>query len=157
MYIPGGSFKFAPGDCIYTHFPADEDKTMDLGRLGEECKRFKELYNLANGKSLLLLNETFSTTSFEEGYYIARDAVRAMLKKGVRTIYNTHMHKLARDIEEINAESPNINGSRAQSLIVKTDGTERSFKIAVAPPEGMSYAEDIARKYGVTYDMLTEG
>ncbi|MBO4899717.1 MAG: DNA mismatch repair protein [Lachnospiraceae bacterium] len=155
LYIPGGSFKYAPADCIYTHFPADEDKTMDLGRLGEECKRFKELYNLANGKSLLLLNETFSTTSFEEGYYIARDAVRAMLKKGVRTIYNTHMHKLARDIEEINAESTGSYGSRAQSLIVKTDGSERSFKIAVAPPEGMSYAEDIARKYGVTYDMLT--
>ena len=128
---------------------------MDLGRLGEECKRFKELYNLANGKSLLLLNETFSTTSFEEGYYIARDAVRAMLKKGVRTIYNTHMHKLARDIEEINSESNNSYGARAQSLIVKTDGSDRSFKIAVAPPAGMSYAEDIARKYGVTYDMLT--
>ncbi|MCR5509791.1 MAG: DNA mismatch repair protein [Lachnospiraceae bacterium] len=155
IYIPGGSFKYMPVDCIYTHFPADEDKTMDLGRLGEECKRFKELYNLANGKSLLLLNETFSTTSFEEGYYIARDAVRAMLKKGVRTIYNTHMHKLARDIEEINSESNNSYGARAQSLIVKTDGSERSFKIAVAPPAGMSYAEDIARKYGVTYDMLT--
>ncbi|SCY22199.1 MutS domain V [Lachnospiraceae bacterium XBB2008] len=155
IYIPGGSFKYMPVDCIYTHFPADEDKTMDLGRLGEECKRFKVLYNLANGKSLLLLNETFSTTSFEEGYYIARDAVRAMLKKGVRTIYNTHMHKLARDIEEINSESNNSYGARAQSLIVKTDGSDRSFKIAVAPPAGMSYAEDIARKYGVTYDMLT--
>ena len=65
------------------------------------------------------------------------------------------MHKLARDIEEINSESTNVHGSKAQSLIVKTDGAERSFKIAVAPPVGMSYAEDIARKYGVTYDMLT--
>ena len=29
----------------------------------------------------MLLNESFSTTSFEEGYYIPRDAVRAMLKR----------------------------------------------------------------------------
>ena len=78
-----------------------------------------------------------------------------MLKKGVRTIFNTHMHKLARDIDEINAESNNGYGAAAQSLIVVTDGNERSFKIRVAPPAGMSYAEDIARKYGVTYDMLT--
>ena len=48
----------------------------------------------------MLLNETFSTTSFEEGYYIARDSVKALLAKGVRTIYNTHMHKLGEDAEK---------------------------------------------------------
>ena len=31
----------------------------------------------------------------------------------------------------------------------------RSFRVTVAPPEGRSYARDIAEKYGVTYDMLT--
>ncbi len=176
IFIPGSAFEYTPVDCIFTHFPADEDKTMDLGRLGEECKRFKELYEAATGRSLILLNETFSTTSFEEGYYIARDSVRALLKKGVRTIYNTHMHKLARDIDEINASVEGVEGmgpdqisdspaersggnvvpAKAKSLIVRSDGENRSFKIAVAPPEGMSYAEDIARKYGVTYEMLTE-
>lgn len=30
-----------------------------------------------------------------------------------------------------------------------------SFKVEIAPPEGMSYAKDIARKCGVTYEMLT--
>lgn len=159
-YIPGSSFEYTPVDCIFTHFPADEDKTMDLGRLGEECKRFKELFGAASGRSLILLNETFSTTSFEEGYYIARDAVRAILKRGCRTIYNTHMHKLAREIDEINLsvqDEPFETPGKCCSLIVRSDGGERSFKIAIAPPEGMSYAEDIARKYGVTYDMLLEG
>ena len=102
IFVPGDSFVFAPVDCIYTHFPADEDKTMNLGRLGEECKRFRELYFQSTEDSLLLLNETFSTTSFEEGYYIAKDSVKAILAKGIRTIYNTHMHKLAYDIEEMN-------------------------------------------------------
>ena len=50
------------------------------------------------------MNESFSTTSFEEGYYIAKDSVRAILHKGMRTIYNTHMHKLAFDVEEMNEE-----------------------------------------------------
>ena len=57
-------------------FPADEDKTLDLGRLGEACKRFKAIYEEADSSSLLLMNESFSTTSFEEGYYIAKDSVR---------------------------------------------------------------------------------
>lgn len=151
--IPGESFLFQPVDAVYTHFPADEDKTMDLGRLGEECKRFKELYFAATKNSLLLLNETFSTTSFEEGYFIAKDAIRAVLHKGIRTLYNTHMHKLAYDIDTFNEEETE---GKAVSLIVKAKTGQRSFKVEIAPPEGMSYAKDIAEKYGVTYEMLME-
>ncbi|MGN0396074.1 MAG: DNA mismatch repair protein [Coprococcus sp.] len=151
IYVPGNQFAFVPVDCIYTHFPADEDKTMDLGRLGEECSRFKNIYSACTKDSLLLLNETFSTTSFEEGYFIARDSVRAILAKGVRMIYNTHMHKLAYDIDEMNQGN---RPYKAASLIVKADDGKRSFKVEVAKPEGISYAKDIAEKYGVTYEML---
>ena len=63
------------------------------------------------------------------------------------------MHKLAFDLEELNRSCDTV---KAASLIVKADGGNRSFKIEMAPPEGMSYAGDIARKYGVTYEMLVE-
>ena len=154
LFVPAESFHYVPCDCIYTHFPADEDKTMNLGRLGEECVRFKEMFSEATGRSLLLLNETFSTTSFEEGYYIAKDSVKALLTKAVRTIYNTHMHKLGEDAEELTLESA---GAGAASLIMRTEDGKRSFKVALAKPEGSSYAKDIAEKYGVTYDMLVSG
>ena len=154
VYVPAERFVFSPADCIYTHFPADEDKTMDLGRLGEECVRFREIYSECTDKSLMLLNETFSTTSFEEGYYIARDSVKALLKKQFRTIYNSHMHKLALDAEELSREA---TGAGAASLVVRTDGGRRSFKLELASPEGMSYARDIAEKYGVTFELLTGG
>ena len=152
VYVPADSLEFAPVDCIYTHFPADEDKTLDLGRLGEECVRFKEIFTAVTSDSLILMNETFSTTSFEEGYYIACDSVKALLSKSVRTIYNTHMHKLGVDAEEFSKDSK----SKASSLIVKSEGGTRSFKLEVAPPEGSSYAADIAKKYGVTYEMLMD-
>lgn len=151
VQVPADSFEFAPADCIYTHFPADEDQTMDLGRLGEECIRFKEIFEKAKDTSLILMNETFSTTSFEEGYYIACDSIKALLTKGARTIYNTHMHKLGIDAEDFSKDFK----KKASSLIVKSDGGKRSFKLAIAPPEGSSYAADIAKKYGVTYEMLT--
>ena len=154
LFVPAGSFRYVPCDCVYTHFPADEDKTMDLGRLGEECVRFREIFSQSTSKSLLLLNETFSTTSFEEGYYIARDSVKALLSKAVRTIYNTHMHKLGEDADELTRE---ISGAGAASLVMRTENGKRSFKVALAQPEGSSYAKDIAEKYGVTYDMLITG
>ena len=151
LFVPAKSFCYVPCDCIYTHFPADEDRTMNLGRLGEECVRFKEMFSLATSKSILLLNETFSTTSFEEGYYIARDSVKALLTKAVRTIYNTHMHKLGEETEKLTCES---TGAGAASLVMQTEDGKRSFKVVLAKPEGSSYAKDIAEKFGVTYDML---
>lgn len=157
MFVPATSFEFVPVDCIFTHFPADEDKTLDYGRLGEECKRFRELFGICTSDSLLLLNETFSTTSFEEGFFIASDAVKALLKKGTRCIYNTHMHKLAADIDQLNGESAKEGASvRSASLVALSDGGDRSFKVKVTPPQGMSYAKDIAEKYGVTYEMLMD-
>lgn len=154
IYVPCESFSFVPADCIYTHFPADEDKTMDLGRLGEECTRFREIYGKCTDRSIVLLNETFSTTSFEEGYYIAFDSVRALLQKGARTIYNTHMHKLAADIKALSADGGKW---KAASLVTMSDGGSRSFKVKTAPPQGMSFAKDIAEKYGVTFEMLVSG
>lgn len=147
IYVPASKFSYTPVDMIFTHFPADEDKTTDLGRLGEECVRFKEIYNGSTSQSLVLLNETFSTTSFEEGYYIATDAVRALCQKKVRTIYNTHMHKLAADSSD--------SGKGISSIVMATDNGKRSFKAVLMAPEGSSYAHDIAEKYGVTFEMLT--
>ena len=155
VFVPADSFSFDPADQVLTHFPADEDRTLDLGRLGEECRRFREIYCSATGRSVLLLNETFSTTSFEEGYYIAVDAVRAILKKDARTIYNTHMHKLAKELDTDINES-GVPG-KAVSLTAETVDGRSTFRVRVAPPEGKSYARGIAEKYGVTYEDLTGG
>lgn len=151
--VPAERFSYDPADSVLTHFPADEDKTLDLGRLGEECRRFRELFVRCTADSLLLLNETFSTTSFEEGYFIAADAVRAILGRGCRTIYNTHMHKLARDLDTV-INTGEVPG-KAVSFVAETKGKEHSFRMVIAPPEGQSFARDIAEKYGVTYESLT--
>ncbi|MBR2822590.1 MAG: DNA mismatch repair protein [Clostridia bacterium] len=153
LSVPADSFVFDPADRVLTHFPADEDKTLDLGRLGEECRRFRELYLQATERSLILLNESFSTTSFEEGYYIAVDALRAMLRKNARVIYNTHMHKLAFELDTA-VNSPET-AAKALSLVSVTEEGIPSFRVRVAPPEGKSFARPIAEKYGVTYEALT--
>ncbi|MCD7834385.1 MAG: hypothetical protein LUH00_10435 [Lachnospiraceae bacterium] len=154
LYVPAESFAFSPVDNIFTHYPADENQTMDLGRLGEESSRFRDLFQAATPRSLLLLNESFSTTSFEEGYFIARDVTRILRRLGVRTIYNTHMHKLAIELDELNREKG--GDSKIASLIVEADEGKRSYRVKVAPPGGKSYAHDIAEKYGVTYEQLAK-
>ena len=154
LYVPAESASLSPADCIYTHFPADENKTVNLGRLGEESKRMSEIFAEATNESILLFNESLATTSFAEGLYIAKDVVKALRYLGARTIFNTHMHELAMMLDEVNN---NIKGDiKVASLITGIHEGKRSYKIFIAPPEGVSYAQDIAKKYGVTFDQLSD-
>lgn len=152
VYAPCDSISLSPCDNIFTHFPADENDTVDLGRLGEESKRLSEIFDSATEYSLLLLNESLATTNIEEGLYIAKDVVKAMRYLGVRCVFNTHMHDLARGLEEVNRSTE--GRSTIESMITGVEGGKRSFKISIAPPQGLSYAKDIAEKYGVTYENI---
>ena len=152
VYVPASKAVLSPCDNIYTHFPADENNTVDLGRLGEESKRLSEIFDVATQRSLLLLNESLATTNVAEGLFIAKDVVKAMIYLGTRAIFNTHMHELARCLDDLNAEV--TCNSRAVSMITGVHDGRRSFKISIAPPQGVSYAKDIAVKYGVTYDII---
>ena len=152
IYVPASSMTFSPCDCIFTHFPADENDTVDLGRLGEESKRLSEIFSSATKYSLVLLNESLATTNVAEGLYIAKDVVKAMRYLGVRSVFNTHMHDLARNLDEVN---DSVEGeSRIESMVTGVENGHRSFKVFIAPPQGVSYAKDIAIKYGVTFDSI---
>ena len=152
IYVPAKEFKFSPCDNIYTHFPADENDTVDLGRLGEESQRIAEIFDMATDESLLLFNESLATTNVAEGLYIAKDVVKAMKYIGTRTIFNTHMHELARNLENFNSESQ--GDSKVESLVTGVENGARSFRVSIAPPQGVSYARDIAVKYGVTFEQI---
>ncbi len=154
IFVPGSKVSLCPVDNIYTHFPADENQTVDLGRLGEESKRFSEIFARATVHSLLLLNESFATTSFTEGLYIAKDITRSMKYLGANAIFNTHMHELAASLDEMNAQLDTPD--RAVSLITGVEAGKRSYKISIAPPQGLSFAQDIAEKYGVTFAQLQQ-
>lgn len=152
IYVPASKMEFSPCDNIFTHFPADENDTVDLGRLGEESKRLSEIFKVATKYSLILLNESLATTNVAEGLYIAKDVVKAMRYLGVRSVFNTHMHDLARGLDEVNSSTE--GDSRVESMVTGVDKGERSFKVFIAPPQGVSYARDIAEKYGVTFDKI---
>lgn len=152
IYVPAESATISPCDNIYTHFPADENETVDLGRLGEESKRLSEIFSSATKHSLLLLNESLATTNVAEGLYIAKDVVKSMRYLGVCSVFNTHMHELARSLEEVNSATE--GDSKVESMVTGVENGHRSFKIFIAPPQGVSYAKDIAVKYGVTFDSI---
>ncbi len=105
VFVPGVNASMSPVDCIFSHFPVDENQTVELGRLGEETKRLNSIFQHASRHSLILLNESLSSTSFLEGLYIAQDVVKSMRYMETRAVFNTHMHELAGHSEQFNLDS----------------------------------------------------
>jgi len=154
LFVPAASAEIRPCDGIYTHFPAEEERTVALGRLGEESERFRRICLTAGRDSLILFNESFATTSHTESLYIAEDVLKYLCCTGARTCFNTHMHELAENADEISSVPGAV--CRAVSVVMENRDGERTYKISFKKPDGKSYAHEIAYKYGITFDQLMD-
>ncbi len=101
LFIPAVRARISPVDKILTHFPALESRHQ--GRLAEEAERLREIFQQATPRSLVLLNETFSSTASGEAVYLAQDILGGLRSVGVRAIYATHLIELAERLDEIEA------------------------------------------------------
>ena len=155
--VPALSAEISPVDGIFTHFPEGADDTIDKGRLGEECARLKEIFDSVSEKSLILLDESLSSTGAYEAAYIASEILTGFAVIGCRGIFSTHLHELAASVSEMNDRSRERGGVMIDTLVAGIEEGKRSFKIHRMKPDGKSYARDIAAKYGLTFDSLIAG
>ena len=154
VFVPAAEAHIRACDGIYTHFPVEEERTVTLGRLGEEAERFNRICKTAGGDSLILFNESFATTSHAESLYIAEDVLKYLCCIGSRTIFNTHMHELAEEADKFGQTEGAVCG--AVSVVMENENGIRSYKISYKRPDGKSYAHEIAYKYGITFEQLKE-
>jgi hypothetical protein len=167
LFVPGRKARISPADGIFTHFPLEEKPEKGAGRLGEEAERLAAIFSEATPFSLILLNESLANTNPRESLHISRDVVRALMLLGARSIFTTHHHELANQVESLNSETPSAN--RAVSMVSLTGevsdaaspasgnpegGVKRTFKIVPREPAGRSYAGEIARQYGISFEQL---
>ena len=153
MFVPADTAEISIADGIFTHFPTGADDTIDKGRLGEECARLRDIFEEVTPRSLVLLDESLSSTGAFEASYIAAEVLAGFSRVGCRCLFSTHLHELAAEIEELDRKSRASGGAPIDTLVAGMEtGGKRSFKICRAKPDGKSYARDIAKSYGLTYD-----
>ena len=152
--VPAKEARISVVDGIYTHFPEGADDTIDKGRLGEECARLREIFDSITQNSMILLDESLSSTGAYEASYIASEILTGFAALRVRGLFSTHLHELAARISEINERSIENGGVLLDTLVAGIEEGERSFKIHRAKPDGKSYARDIADKYGLSFENL---
>lgn len=154
MFVAADSYEGFAFHNVLTHFPADENATIDMGRLGEEAVRIQKIVKQADNRTLTLFNETYSSTSALDGLYLAKDLVHILKHKGVPTIYNTHLHELAHMTQEMNQWD---GEGDVVSLTMEIVDNVNTYRVLRKEPDSSSFAKNIAFRYGVTYEqMLSE-
>lgn len=156
MFLPAESVEISPADAIFTHFPTGADDTIDKGRLGEECARLGEIFDCVSRNSMVLLDESLSSTGSFEASYIAAEVLAGLSRVGCRCLFSTHLHELAAEVDTINNKTAPAGGTRIDTLVAGIEEGKRSFKIRKAKPDGKSYARDIAERYGLTYETIIQ-
>lgn len=152
MRVAAEALTVSPADGIFTHFPEGAEDTIDKGRLGEECARLREIFEEVTGDSMILLDESLSSTGAFEASYIAAEILTGFAVVGCRGIFSTHLHELASAVPEINERAMAEGGVHIDTLVAGIEEGRRSFLIKRARPDGRSYARDIAEKYGLSLD-----
>ena len=114
---------------------------MNSGRLDEELGRMSRIVDHLGEGAMVLLNESFASTTEREGSVIAYDIVRALTEAGVKVLAVTHLLSFAQRVyeEAAGSEDAGVEFLSAQRL---GDG-KRTFRMVQHAPELTSFGLDL--------------
>lgn len=144
MPVTAQSYKSGIFPRIFVHFTRREDSEMNSGRLDEELKRMSGIIDNIGDGSLILLNESFATTTEKEGAVIAYDIIRALKEAGVRILTVTHLHSFAKRVYDETLDDPDA-GVEFLCAERREDGT-RTFHMVQGAPDFTSFGLDLYEK-----------
>jgi DNA mismatch repair ATPase MutS len=137
LFVCAESYSAACVSSIFTHFCRSESVKLDQGRLNEELSRINEIVESIDRDSMVLMNESFSSTSECEASNIAQEVIQAFYDLDIRTIYVTHFFDFAKIMEE-----KCLSGTQFLVAQRNEDGT-RPFTLLPSSPKQTSFGMDI--------------
>lgn len=98
MFVAAKRYPLHAYQNMFTHFTRREDVTMNMGKFEEELKRMEEILRGAKENTLILLNESFATTTEVTAFRIAMDLTHACMENRVTMWMVTHISKYAKEL-----------------------------------------------------------
>lgn len=148
--LPVAAEDFSSGifPSLFTHFTRREDSAMNSGRLDEELGRMNSIIENLDDRSLVLLNESFATTTEVDGSIIAYDIIKALNEAGVKILTVTHLLSFAKKIYSESEERTKKGEDSGITFFCaerKSDG-QRTFKMIQSVPELTSFGLDLYKQ-----------
>ena len=144
---PGTQVRVGLFDRIFTHFERTEDLTTLSGKLEDELVRIQRVLGEATGRSVVVMNESFASTSFHDARLLGTAIVERLIDLDVRAVYVTF-------VDEIASLGPTVVSM--VSTVAGDDPSRRTFKVLRQPADGLAYAVCLAELHGLTARQLKE-
>jgi hypothetical protein len=143
--VPGRSARLSLPDRIFTHFEREERLETLHGKLEDELIRTRAILGNATNKSVIVMNESFASTTLADSRFIGSRVLEKVTAHGALCVYVTFVDELA-----------SLNDATVSMVaeVVPEDPEVRTFKVARRPANGRAYAKALAKKHGLTYARL---
>jgi DNA mismatch repair protein MutS len=145
--VPGSAARLFLPDRVFTHFEREEELARMSGKLEDDLVRIGETLRTASSDSVIILNETFASTTLHDARFLGTKLLTKVMRLGALCVYVTFVDELASLGEQVVS---------MMSTVVPERPAERTFKVVRKPADGLAFALAIAEKYDLTCDRLRE-
>jgi DNA mismatch repair protein MutS len=143
--VPGERVRVPLVDQVFTHFERQEQVEDLNSKLEDDLRRIQAILDRATPASLLIMNESFSSTTVSDQLFIGRRVMGRILECGLLCVIVTFL-------DELTTLGPAV--ASMVSSVDPVDDTRRTFEIVRRPADGLAYALAIAEKHRLTYPSL---
>lgn len=143
--IPAKGARLTLPDQIFTHFERQEDLSTLRGKLDDELVRIHDILSRATDASIIVMNESFSSTTVNDALLIGREVLERIIALRCVAVYVSFLDELS----TLDPVCVSMVGE-----VARDDPTQRTFKFTRRPADGLAYAAALADKYGLSYDAL---
>lgn len=143
--VPGSSARLLFVDAIFAHFEREESVATLRSKLEDDLVRVRDILAEATDRSLILINEIFSSTTLSDAYELARRVMARVVDIEALCVCVTFLEDLSR------------TGKPSVSLVGGVDPRDpaiRTFKIERRAADGASYALSVAERHRLTYQQI---